>query len=261
MFELNFFVIKKWLGHLLMPLPFSLSLLVLALVLLWFTRFQKSGRLLATLSLVIIALMGTRPVSYELARSLEQTYPPFEVSQHPDIQAIVVLGNGHVSDPAIPERAWQNNISLARTLEGVRLALAYPEAELVFSGAVAGDPLSNAEVNARMAASLGIPRAHMTLFENNKDTHDEAVSIAAHLNGKRVALVSSATHLPRAMALYRSQGLDAVPAPTDYTAKQSQEPQPLYSYLPKGRYLMYSEAAIHEWIGVWWARLRGQVTE
>lgn len=112
-----------------------------------------------------------------------------------------------------------------------------------------------------MAASLGIPRARMTLFENNKDTHDEAVSIAAHLNGKRVALVSSATHLPRAMALYRSQGLDAVPAPTDYTAKQSQEPQPLYSYLPKGRYLMYSEAAIHEWIGVWWARLRGQVTE
>ncbi|MBP8269521.1 MAG: YdcF family protein, partial [Aeromonas sp.] len=165
-----------------MPLPFSLSLLVLALVLLWFTRFQKSGRLLATLSLGIIALMGTRPVSYELARSLEQTYPPFEVSQHPDIQAIVVLGNGHVSDPAIPERAWQNNISLARTLEGVRLALAYPEAELVFSGAVAGDPLSNAEVNARMAESLGIPRARMTLFENNKDTHDEAVSIAAHLN-------------------------------------------------------------------------------
>ena len=98
--------------------PFSLSLLVLALVLLWFTRFQRTGKLLATLSLVIIALMGTRPVSYELARSLEQTYPPFEVSQHPDIQAIVVLGNGHVSDPAVPERSWQNNISLARTLEG-----------------------------------------------------------------------------------------------------------------------------------------------
>jgi uncharacterized SAM-binding protein YcdF (DUF218 family) len=67
---------QKWLGQLLMPLPFSLSLLVLALVLLWFTRFQKTGKLLATLSLLIIALMGTRPVSYELARSLEQTYPP-----------------------------------------------------------------------------------------------------------------------------------------------------------------------------------------
>ncbi len=101
----------------------------------------------------------------------------------------------------------------------------------------------------------------MTLFENNKDTHDEAVSISQHLKGKRVALVSSATHLPRAMALYQGQGLNAVPAPTDYTAKQSQVVQPLYSYLPKGRYLMYSEAAIHEWIGVWWARLRGQVTD
>ena len=122
------FELKKWLGQLLMPLPFSLSLLLLALALLWFTRFQKSGKLLATLSLVIIALMGMRPVSYELARSLEQTYPPFEVSQHPHIEAIVVLGNGHVSDPAVPMRSWQNNIALARTLEGVRLAQAYPEA-------------------------------------------------------------------------------------------------------------------------------------
>ncbi|WP_081843727.1 envelope biogenesis factor ElyC [Aeromonas taiwanensis] len=261
MFEFNLFVLKKWLGQLLMPLPFSLSLLLLAIGLLWFTRFQKTGKLLATLSLVIVALMGMRPVSYELARGLEQTYPPFEVSQHPHLDAIVVLGNGHVSDPAVPMISWQNNISLARTLEGVRLAQAYPQAELIFSGAVAGDPLSNAEVNARMAETLGIPRARMTLFENNKDTHDEAVSIARHLKGKRVALVSSATHLPRAMALYRGQGLDAMPAPTDYTAKQSQVPQPLYTYLPKGRYLMYSEAAIHEWIGVWWARLRGQVTE
>jgi hypothetical protein len=63
------------------------------------------------------------------------------VSQHPDIQAIVVLGNGHVSDPAIPERAWQNNISLARTLEGVRLALAYPEAELVSPAQWPGIPV------------------------------------------------------------------------------------------------------------------------
>ncbi|MBV7437517.1 envelope biogenesis factor ElyC [Aeromonas sp. sif2416] len=255
------FELKKWLGQLLMPLPFSLSLLLLALLLLWFTRFQKTGKLLATCALLLITLMGMRPVSYELARPLEQTFPPFETSLHPDIDAIVVLGNGHVSDPAVPMRSWQNNIAQARTLEGVRLALAYPQAQLIFSGYVAGDPLSNAEVNALMAQSLGIDRSRMTLFENNKDTHDEAVSISRYLKGKRVALVSSATHLPRAMALYRGQGLDAVPAPTDYTAKQSQQPQPLYSYLPKGRYLMYSEAAIHEWIGVWWARLRGQANE
>ena len=259
--EKSVFELKKWLGQLLMPLPFSLSLLLLALLLLWFTRFQKTGKLLATCSLVIITLMGLRPISYELARPLEQRFPPFEVSLHPAIDAIVVLGNGHVSDPAVPPFSWQNNIALARTLEGVRLAKAYPQAQLIFSGYVSGDPLSNAEVNARMAASLGIDRSRMTLFENNKDTHDEAVSIAGYLRQKRVALVSSATHLPRALALYRQQGLDAIAAPTDYTAKQSQQPQPLYSYLPKGRYLMYSEAAIHEWIGQLWARLRGQVNE
>ncbi|MGL5661012.1 MAG: envelope biogenesis factor ElyC [Aeromonas sp.] len=255
------FMLKKWLGQLLMPLPFSLSMLLIAVLLLWFTRFQKTSKLLATLALLIVTLMGMRPVSYQLARGLEQTFPPFEVSLHPDIKAIVVLGNGHVSDPAVPERAWQNNIAQARTLEGVRLAQAYPNAELIFSGYASGDPLSNADVNARMAMSLGIPRTRITLFEHNKDTHDEAVSISRYLQGKHTALVSSATHLPRAMALYQHQGLNAVPAPTDYTAKQSQLTLPLYTYLPKGRYLMYSEAAIHEWIGIGWARLRGQVNE
>ncbi|KUE79153.1 envelope biogenesis factor ElyC [Aeromonas schubertii] len=255
------FVIKKWIGHLLMPLPFGLSLLLLALLLLWFTRFQKSGKLLATLSLVVIATFGLRPVSVELARPLEQANPPFAVAEHPRIDAIVVLGNGHVSDPAIPLTSWQNNIALARTLEGVRLAKAYPEATLIFSGYAAGDPLSNAEVNARMAESLGIPRTRMQLFENNKDTHDEAVSIARALTGQQVALVTSATHMPRALALYRAEGMTPIPAPTDFTAKESQAPLPLYSYLPKGRYLMYSEAALHEWIGQLWSRLRGQSNE
>ena len=137
--------------------------------------------------------------------------PVSEVSQHPDIQAIVVLGNGHVSDPAIPERAWQTT-SPWRTLEGFAW-LANPEAELVSPAPVAGDPLSNAEVSARMAASLGIPRARMTLFETTKTPMTRRSASPPTSTAKQVALVSSATHLPRAMALYRSQGLDAVPAP------------------------------------------------
>lgn len=255
------FVIKKWLGHLLMPLPFGLSLLLLALLLLWFTRFQRSGKLIATLGVMVITLFALRPVSIELARPLEQANPPFVVADHPHIDAIVVLGNGHVSDPAIPLTSWQNNIALARTLEGVRLAQAYPQATLVFSGYVAGDTYSNAEVNARMAQSLGIPRSRMRLFENNMDTHDEAVSISRALAGQQVALVTSATHMPRALALYRGQGMAPIPAPTDYTAKVSQQPLPLYSNLPRGRYMMYSEAALHEWIGQLWSRLRGQSNE
>lgn len=255
------FVIKKWLGQLLMPLPFSLTLLLLALLLLWFTRFQKSGKLLASLALVLLCAFAMRPVSIELARPLEQANPPFEVKTHPHLDAIVVLGNGHVSDPTVPLTSWQNPISLARTLEGVRLARAYPNAILIFSGSVAGDPLSNAEVNARVAEQFGIPRSRMRLFENNMDTHDEAVSIAHALVGQQVALVTSATHMPRALALYRAQGLAPIPAPTDYTAKQSPQAQPLYSYLPRGRYLTYSEAALHEWVGQLWSQLRGQTNE
>ena len=38
------FWLKKWLGGLLMPLPFTLMLIVLGLLLLWFTRRQRLGK-------------------------------------------------------------------------------------------------------------------------------------------------------------------------------------------------------------------------
>ena len=65
------FWLKKWLGGLLMPLPFTLMLIVLGLLLLWFTRRQRLGKSLCTLGTLLLITLSLRPVSVELLRPLQ----------------------------------------------------------------------------------------------------------------------------------------------------------------------------------------------
>ncbi|MGL5947476.1 MAG: YdcF family protein [Aeromonas sp.] len=241
-----------------MPLPLAIILLLLALVLLSATRWQRLGRSLIAFSALLLSLLGVRPVSVALAWPLERQYPAFATDAHPQLDAIVVLGHGHSSDPSLPLRAWQSTSALARTLEGVRLAQHYPQAKLIFSGYSDSDRFSNAEVNTERAIELGITPARIQRYAQNKDTHDEALTIAHAWRGQNVALVTSASHMPRAMALYQAQGLSALAAPTDYLS-QRQGPWTARDFIPRATYLRASELVWHEWLGLTFARWRGQI--
>ncbi len=239
-----------------MPLPFSLSLLLLGLLLLWFSQRQTAGKLLASAGVLLLILFSLRPVSVALTRPLEQQYPPFPDGQK--LAFILVLGHGHVSDPSVPLGSQPTRTALARILEALRLKRLNPEARLVLSGNISSDRISCAEMYARIAESYGVPRSQMLLVEDAFDTHDEMRRYAQITGGQPAALVTSATHMPRAMALARGVGLAVIPAPSDYVGRLAQAPIPVYGYLPSPRYLMYSQMAVHEWVGLLWTRLRGQ---
>ena len=253
------FWLKKWLGELLMPLPFTLTLIILGLLLLWFTRRQRLGKAFCTLGTLLLIVFSLRPVSVELLRPLEQQYPPFPASQSVDF--ILVLGHGHVSDPSVPLTSQPISNAYARILEAIAIKRRNPQAKLVLSGNVSDDPISCAEMYARIAEHYGIPRQEMILIEDAYDTHDEVSSYRAIIGDHPAALVTSASHMPRAMGLARQLGLRVIPAPTDYQGRLAQAPIPSHGYLPKGRYLMYSEMALHEWIGAIWHKLRNQSKE
>ncbi|EPP4076593.1 envelope biogenesis factor ElyC, partial [Proteus mirabilis] len=46
------FLLKKYLGSLIMPLPLLLIIAFFALILLWFTRWQKTGKSVLTIVIV-----------------------------------------------------------------------------------------------------------------------------------------------------------------------------------------------------------------
>ena len=62
----------------------------------------------------------------------------------------------------------------------------------------------------------------------------------------RVALVSQAWHLPRAVREFEAAGISVLPAPTDFA---SPPPDSLWAWLPRAYHLRQSSQALHEWLG------------
>lgn len=249
------FLLKRLLGSLLMPLPACLLLGAVGWVLWTRGRRRRLGQTLVAISLTTLFLLSLGPISGALVRRIEGGYPAFPGDS---VAFVVVLGNGHVSDPTLPPSALLSEQALYRLVEGVRIAHAQPWATLVLSGWGDADPSSNAQIYQDVAASVGFPRERTVLEPRPRDTAEEAHLLAPLLSGHAFALVTSSTHMPRAMALFRAQGLDPVPAPTGHLFKESPGGTPLLDDLvPDEDELARSRRAWYELLGRTWARLRG----
>lgn len=248
------FLAKKWLGSLLLPLPLLLFLAFLGLIV-CFRHHKGAGSTLIALSLLCLCLLSTRPVANALISPLESRYPAYLAHHsllHPTTlpQDIIVLGAAQVADTSLPLLSQLSNAGLIRITEGVQLAHANPNARLIVSGYAGGEGRTSAELYAEVARTLGINKARIVMLPTPKDTAEEAMAIAPLINGRQALLVTSASHTPRAMALFHRQGATPIAAPVGHLAKESQAKLPLYSYLPKARYLMRSETAWHEYLGL-----------
>lgn len=250
------FWLKKWLGSLIMPLPLSICLILLGLILLWATRRQTLGKLSVTVGVLMLGLFSLPSVSVQLLRPLEQQYLFLPASTQVDY--ILVLGAGQVTDPTVPLTSQPGNAATARVLAALDLKRHNPKAKLVFSGNTHEDPVSCAEIYARLAEYYGVSRQDMVLIEDAYDTEGEIAHYGAFIGAHKAALVTSASHMPRAMQMAKQAGLQLIPFPTDYRGRLNQTAQPLYASLPSGQFLLNSDIAMHEWIGQLWQRLRGQ---
>jgi len=81
------FLLKKVVGPLFMPLSVVLALALVGLFCLWFTRRQKTGKILVTVAVGLLALLGYHGVTDMLLRPLEQVYAPlFHAKEVTDVK-------------------------------------------------------------------------------------------------------------------------------------------------------------------------------
>jgi len=247
------FALKKIIGTWLMPLPLLLTVFILAALLYKFSRYKRSAKVLFCSSFITLLLFSLDPVASRLAATLESQYPSYQ-QQHVDY--IHVLGNGHTTVDSLPITSQLTPAALARTTEGVRIYKLNPTAKLIFSGYNGGDINSNAKMNARLAIALGVPESAIILLEDPRDTIEEAIDNKEITQGRHLVLVTSATHMPRAMKIFQQQGLSPIPAATAHVSKPVNGTQPLHYYFPRARYLAVSEIVFHEWLGLAWLSLK-----
>lgn len=249
------FILKKYCAGLLLPLPLLLLLIAVGVILLWFSRFQRTGKLCVTAGWLLLLLLSLQPVADSLLRPIEKRYPTWQGNS--PVHYIVVLGGGYTWDPQWAPGSNLMNNSLPRVVEGVRLWLNNPGSTMIFTGAAAqNNPVSNAEAGARVAQSLGVPRRAIIILDKPKDTEEEAMAVKQAIGNAPFLLVTSASHLPRAMIFFQQAGLNPLPAPANQLAISA----PLYAWervIPSPLWLMHSDRASYETLGRLWQKLKG----
>jgi uncharacterized SAM-binding protein YcdF (DUF218 family) len=249
------FILKKIIGGLLLPLPFLLLVIGLAILLLWFSRWQKTAKALLTAGWLALLLMSIQPVADSLLKPIEDTYPTWRGDQR--VNYIVVLGGGYTWNPDWAPSSNLINNSLPRLTEGVRLWQANPRAKMIFTGARAmTNSVSTAEAGARVAESLGVPRSEIITLDSPKDTEEEAAAVAKAIGKQPFLLVTSASHLPRAVIFFRNAGLNPLPAPANQMAVDSPL-NPWERIIPSPLWLMHSDRVGYETLGRVWQWLKG----
>ncbi|MFD1803016.1 envelope biogenesis factor ElyC [Mixta tenebrionis] len=251
-----FFTLKKIVGGLLLPLPLLLLLMAAGILLLWFTRWQKSGKTLVSAAWVILFALSLQPVADSLLRPLERQYPTRNAAAN--IRYIVVLGGGYTWNSKWAPSSNLISNSLSRVTEGVRQWRLNPGARLIFTGGAAEtNPVSNAEAAAAVALSLGVPEQDIIRLDWPRDTDDEARAVKKMVGEQAFLLVTSANHMPRAMAFFRHQGLAPLATPANQMAIESALNW-WEKALPAPLWLSHSDRAVYEGIGTIWQKLNGK---
>ncbi len=248
------FELKKLIATLLMPLPALLILGFFGLMLIWFTQRKRIGTFFVATALILIGLISFQPLTSYLLIDLERQYQRFLPTKSP-IDYVVVLGHSHVVDNEIPPTSELSRTALMRLVEGIRIHLMYPNSILILSGYDGGNEVSHARMLARVAMAMGVNKNNILLLETAKDTFEEAAQTASVVLDRPFALVTSASHMNRAISEFNSIGLEPIPAPTNFIA-QKEINQPWIKYSPRATYLEQFEKYWHEKLGQAWQELR-----
>ena len=222
---------------------------MLGLFLLWFTSRQRLGKIFVSVGICILYLLSCGPVSDIILNLLEKQYPPYRLESANKF--VVVLGGGFNSDPQIPLTSRIDDNSLVRLIEGIRIYRKISGVKIVVSGR--NISLAMAEI----AKAIGVPEDDIIIESKSKDTKDEAKIIKSIVNDEPFILVTSAWHMPRSMAMFKKLGMSPIPAPTGHLVRRRfLSPS---SFFPRARDLYKSERAFHEYLGLVWAKVRGQI--
>lgn len=258
-----FFILSKFFGFFTLPSNLLIAIGLAGLVLL-FTRFRRLASWLVVTSVVLIAVCGLSPLGNVLILPLEQRFPPWDATHGPP-DGIVVLGGVIAPDVSVSRGSVTFNEGAERIAAAVELARRYPNARIVFSGG-SNSMYSDVAVEAAVAVgefvALGIAHDRITADEQSRNTIENAVFsrlIANPKPGERWLLVTSAYHMPRAMAAFRAAGFSVEAYPVGWRTRGPIGAVQPFTSLSEG--LHRTDIAAHEWIGLFVYWLTGRTTQ
>jgi uncharacterized SAM-binding protein YcdF (DUF218 family) len=238
-------------------LPFIVVMFGVGVALISFRRTARAGRIWLTCVWFGFWLATTSAGSGLIAWPLSRGQRPIESrAEAQGATAVVMLGAGTVSHVAYGIGVDDLGASALRIVETVRVY------RLLRAGAPGGldnplvivsggdtqhltPPRTEASAYRDAAIRLGVPADRVVLEDRSQTTHDEALllkTLLAERHVGRFVLVTSPTHMPRALRALRAVGLDPIPSPSPARTTSPSR----WWLMPDRDSLAVSDAAVYE---------------
>ena len=242
--------LKNLFGSLLLPPGNGLLLLAIAGIF----RKRRWAFGLAVLASLLLLAQSLPVVSNGLMRSIEAQAGPV-LSDAQGAAAIVVLGSGHNFEAPEYGGDTANERTLVRLRYGAVLARQLKLPVLVSGGQAPRGGRTEAEVIAEiMENELAVKvRWREDKSTNTAENAQFSAKILRQVGIKRIVLVTQAFHMPRARLLFEQAGFEVAPGPTGFRGQRM--PSSVFDVIPSASAMQNSYYALHEWLGITWAKL------
>ncbi|MCP3057800.1 YdcF family protein [Myxococcus sp. K38C18041901] len=252
-----FLFLSKVLDLFLAPLTWALLFLLVSRL----PRLRPAlARGLLVTGLLVLYVFSTEAMStlltYQAEEGAHDTFQPGE-----PYDAVIVLGGG--LDPSATERSGRLEFNAApeRILQGFDLVReGHARFVLISGGSLDPRPTAvvEADVLSRMLQAWGIPAERIVTEGKSRNTRENAVESARIIQErgwKRLLLVTSAAHMPRAQGCFAAVGLRPDTLPVD--ARMPAFRMGRLGWLPRAGALSQSTDVLRELAGRVVYRLRG----
>jgi uncharacterized SAM-binding protein YcdF (DUF218 family) len=230
--------------------PLLLALAGIALL----PRAPRLGRVLAVGGIAVTLLLSLPLVADPLTR-LTERYPPLDLSRPVAADVIVVLGGGVRRDSVEGEAGILMPIALQRLAAGAHLARVTGLPLLLSGGVVDGGPPEAWVLERELERDFALKARWLeSRARTTRENARETAALLAPLGLRRIALVTTASHMQRAVREFVAAGLTVVPAPV---AGIGVIHYGVTAWLPHAAALERSHAALYELAGELVADLDG----
>lgn len=255
-------VATRWWSPIFFPSSVLLACLAAGLVLsiVAWRRGRRPGQSRTAIAMLLLGTTGlylasTPLVATAIARRMESAFPPVAAESITRADAIVVLGGAmHAAvgpDGTVHEFAHHAS---DRFETGVRALLAGRAPLIAFGGGLTGveGATTEAEWNRGRALARGVRPESVIVGDPARYTSDEAEGLAAELRergARSLIVVSSALHVPRAVATYRALGFEVHALPCDFSTRGEAERFSPALLIPRGMALALVDSCAKEYLG------------
>lgn len=217
-------------------------------------RLARWAVMLGALYVLVFAIL---PTGDWLMQRLEGSYPR-PASPPAGIDDVAVLAGAELLRASAASGALELSGHGERVGEALALSRLYPEAKIWIVGGIAKEGRRDIDWTADYWRRAGLAPERIGKIAGTLDTCANALGIARALPGRRVLLVTSGFHMPRAMACMRTAGVDAIPYAVDRQTIGRSFVASFSSDFADN--IVRTDLALHEIVGLAYYRLTGRIS-